>query len=187
MIEHARQRILDAAERQFARRGPLATTLDDIRRDAEVSVGSLYHHFAGKEDVYAAAWTAALEDYQRAFVAVLDDHPQAEAGVKAVVRQHLAWLAAHPDGAQLLQGSRPPRTERLDELNTAFLARILVWWRTHAAYGTVRDLPIAPLYALWLGPAQELGRLAAAGRATPGDTDALAEGAWLALRAEEER
>jgi AcrR family transcriptional regulator len=187
VIDPARQRILAAAGRQFARRGLLATTLDDIRRDAEVSVGSLYHHFAGKEDVYAAAWQAALEDYQQAFLAVLDRHAEAEAGVKAIVRQHLRWLAEHPDGAQLLLGSRPAgdATPQVEEANRAFFARMLAWWRTHAAYGTVRDLPLAPLYALWLGPAQEYGRIRTGrgGKVAPRDVDVLAEGAWLALRA----
>ncbi len=46
--------ILDAAEALFLERGYLGTTVEQIAEGADVALGSLYGHFAGKEGVYAA-------------------------------------------------------------------------------------------------------------------------------------
>ena len=187
MATGTRERLLEAAERQFARHGLLATTLDEIRDDAEVSVGSLYHHFSGKEELHAAAWLTALADYRREILAELDRHARAEAGVRGIVRAHLRWLGRHREGATLLAGPRPTGAgaARADELTEATFARVRAWSRTHAVYGAVRDLDALTLYALWLGPAQEYGRLWLAGAVPAPDAatiEALADGAWQALR-----
>jgi len=49
-----RQRLLEAASRVFARRGYGQATVEEIAGEAEISIGALYHHFAGKEDVFKA-------------------------------------------------------------------------------------------------------------------------------------
>lgn len=48
-----REHILDAAEICFARSGFHRTTMHDICRDAEISAGALYGHFASKEALIA--------------------------------------------------------------------------------------------------------------------------------------
>ena len=45
--------ILDAAEHHFQSKGFAQTTMDDVAREAGVSVGTLYNSFEGKEDLYA--------------------------------------------------------------------------------------------------------------------------------------
>jgi AcrR family transcriptional regulator len=51
----AMERLLDAAERLFARKGFAATTLRDIAGELSLSHASLYYHFpGGKEDLFAA-------------------------------------------------------------------------------------------------------------------------------------
>jgi AcrR family transcriptional regulator len=46
-----RQRILDAARRRFAASGFEATTVRQIADDVSILSGSLYHHFATKEEI----------------------------------------------------------------------------------------------------------------------------------------
>lgn len=183
----ARDRLVAAATAEFARRGPIEPTLDDIRTKAGVSVGSLYHHFDGKEALHAAAWLAALTAYQDGLLAELDRHAAAEDGIKAVVRHHLRWMADHPDEGRLLLAGRPsgPATADLDAQNAAFFARVRGWYATHATYGAVRPLGIALLNAVWLGPAQEYTRHRIGARAPAKDVRELAEAAWRALQAEE--
>lgn len=48
-----RQHILDAAELAFAKAGFHRTTMQDIARQAQVSLGALYVYFASKEDLIA--------------------------------------------------------------------------------------------------------------------------------------
>ncbi|MGH9197072.1 MAG: TetR/AcrR family transcriptional regulator [Acidimicrobiia bacterium] len=56
-----RQRTLEAASRVFARRGYGQATVEDIATEAEISIGALYHHFSGKEEIFKAL----LEDHVR--------------------------------------------------------------------------------------------------------------------------
>ncbi|ADJ47402.1 TetR family transcriptional regulator [Amycolatopsis mediterranei S699] len=50
----ARERILRAAAHLFYVRGINATGVEELRREADVSVRTLYNHFAGKDDVVVA-------------------------------------------------------------------------------------------------------------------------------------
>ncbi|MFP4560740.1 MAG: TetR/AcrR family transcriptional regulator [Thiohalorhabdus sp.] len=49
--ELTRQRILEAARHLFTERGYFNTSLQDIRRESGLSIGSIYHHFSGKEEL----------------------------------------------------------------------------------------------------------------------------------------
>src|ERR1700758_600913 len=48
------QRILDAATEVFATRGFSAATVADVVAGSGASVGSIYHHFGGKNELFLA-------------------------------------------------------------------------------------------------------------------------------------
>lgn len=50
--EAHRRELLEAAERVFVREGYHGATVDEIAREAEFAVGTLYNFFKGKEDIY---------------------------------------------------------------------------------------------------------------------------------------
>ena len=52
-----RENILTAALDVFSQRGYSAARLEDIAQAAEVTRGAIYHHFAGKEELYVALVT----------------------------------------------------------------------------------------------------------------------------------
>jgi TetR/AcrR family transcriptional regulator len=56
--------ILDASERHFLQNGFEAAKVDAIADDADVSVGSLYNHFGGKESLYQAVVERALDLFE---------------------------------------------------------------------------------------------------------------------------
>ena len=56
------ERILAAARRLFLAKGYNGSNLRDIAREAQVSMGGIYHHFDSKEDIYKAL----LEDREMA-------------------------------------------------------------------------------------------------------------------------
>ena len=176
----ARDRILAAARTRFASDGVYSATLDDVRRDAGVSVGAIYHHFPDKERLAEAVWLDALGRYQDGFVAVLREHAGAREGVVAAVEYHLRWVAAQREDAALLFSARPARAR---EPNRAFFRAVRAWMREHAA--DLRDLDLDLAHALWLGPSQEYTRHWLAGRARRVPTAVareLAEAAWRSLR-----
>ena len=184
-----REALLDAALAAFSERGYGSTTMTDVRRAAGASTGSLYHHFPTREHLAAAVWLDALGQFQDGFAKALRRSRDAEAGVRAGVRFHLRWVREHPDLARLLLSDQDPAVRRaaaaeLEERNARFFAAVRDWHAGHVEQGALRDLPFELIYALWLGPAQELARLWLAG-ATPRPPDRaakhLADGAWAAL------
>lgn len=181
----ARERLLTAALARFAADGTLSATLDDIRREADVSVGALYHHFADKRALATALYLDVLAGYQAGVLEELHARPAARAGVEGVVRFHVRWCAAQRERARFLLTERGGIDEEgVARAGAAFLRDAFGWYRGHAHYGTVRDLPFDLVYALWLGPAQEWTRHWTGGRArtVPRAVAAeLARGAWLAL------
>jgi AcrR family transcriptional regulator len=180
----ARERLMDAALDRFAAEGPVAVSLEDIRRQAGVSVGALYHHFADKADLFDAVYVELTARFQAGFAAELRAATQAYDGVQRGVRFYLRWVAGHRREATIQLGPRPDGPE-LAALNRAFLAEVRGWWDIHVHYGTLRALPVDLIHALWLGPAAEYARHWLAGdtrRPPPVVAGLLAEAAWNALK-----
>jgi TetR/AcrR family transcriptional regulator, transcriptional repressor of aconitase len=93
--------ILAAAERCFVRRGFDATTIADICDEAGVSVGALYSHFDGKEDLVEAICEPAIEGKR----AILEELAGKDASLsdaepmRAVVSEMLATRQGASDAA----------------------------------------------------------------------------------------
>ncbi len=61
-----RRQILEAALELFSGRGYFNTSVQDIRRAAGVSVGSIYHYFGSKEGIAKDLYDGILEQLDRA-------------------------------------------------------------------------------------------------------------------------
>lgn len=59
------QRILDAATDVFAARGFTAATMADIVEHSGASIGSIYHHFGGKKELFLAIFERLAADIDR--------------------------------------------------------------------------------------------------------------------------
>lgn len=181
----ARTLLLEAALARFDADGALGATLEDIRGEAGVSVGALYHHFPDKAALAAALYVELTGEFQDGFLAELRAHPRAEDGVKAGVRFYLRGVSANRAGAAFLLGGRPENDAALRERNRPFFAEATAWWETHVHYGALRSLPFDLIHALWLGPAHEYTRhwVAGRGKRVPGAVaDVLADAAWQTLK-----
>jgi AcrR family transcriptional regulator len=180
----ARERLLAAALTRFATTSPVAVSLEDIRREAGVSVGALYHHFSDKAALVDALYVDLAIEVQREFLSELREHPSAEDGIRAIVGWYLRWVTNNRVAASVLLGSRPIDPV-LQNLNRRFFTEVSGWWQTHVHYGALRELPLDLIHALWLGPAQEYTRHWLSGHAKrmpPTITGVLADAAWNALK-----
>jgi AcrR family transcriptional regulator len=176
--------LLQVARRRFAVDGALVPTLDEVRREAVVSVGALYHHFPDKPALAAAVYAQLIGEYQAGFVAMLRNNDTAEGGIRGGVAYHLRWVSGHRGEARLLLGDRLD-SAALRDSNRDFFTAVGDWWRPHHTYGVLRPMRLGVTAALWLGPAQEFSRYWIAGGDDKLPRDAcetFATAAWAALR-----
>ena len=184
-----RRAILDAALAEILSRGYDAVTMEQLRARSGASIGSIYHHFASKQELAAALLLEGLAAYQAGFAAALGGRRGARASIEAALRFHLSFVAEHPDRARFLFAEQPAEVARacearLCQMNRAFLAAVLRRLRAFAAAGTLRVLPADVYAAVLVGPAQFFARHWLAGATeTPIEEAArrLAQATWAAL------
>jgi len=90
--EMTRQALLEAARTLFGERGYAATPLDEITSAAKVTKGALYHHFGGKQELFAAVYEQVKREVsERAATAFLEPDPWEDlcAGCQAMLDAHL--------------------------------------------------------------------------------------------------
>jgi len=88
-----RDRIVASARRLFAARGA-DVSVDEIRRDAGVGMGTLYRHFATKDELLDAVLEDAYGEWMAAAKRALDD-PDAWRGLRGYLEQALALHVAN--------------------------------------------------------------------------------------------
>jgi AcrR family transcriptional regulator len=101
-----RSRLVAAALELFARDGYQATSTGAILAAAGVSRGALYHHFAGKQDLFAAVFEQlSREVIERSLVR----HGAGESPLANLVASCLGWLreVRRPEAAAILLDQGP--------------------------------------------------------------------------------
>jgi AcrR family transcriptional regulator len=96
----ARREILDAAARFLRTHGYRATTLRDIAAAVGIKAGSIYYHFASKDEIVAAVMNDGVERVSTAVTAALAElGPEARPceRLETAMRAHLHALLAHGD------------------------------------------------------------------------------------------
>jgi AcrR family transcriptional regulator len=117
--EQTRTQFLDAARVVFARRGFAEASVSEVVERAGSSVGSLYHHFGGKAELFTALWER-YRDEQHAVAAaavataradgVTDPFGLFEAGARAYLQA--TWT--NRDLVKLVyDGDTPPGFQKL--------------------------------------------------------------------------
>jgi AcrR family transcriptional regulator len=117
--EQTRSQFLDAARVVFAQRGFSEASVSEVVERAGSSVGSLYHHFGGKAELFTAVWER-YRDEQHAIAAsavaaaraegVTDPFALFEAGARAYLQA--TWT--NRDMVKLVHdGDTPPGFQKL--------------------------------------------------------------------------
>jgi TetR/AcrR family transcriptional regulator, repressor for uid operon len=83
-----RDRILNAAERAFARQGFHRTTMQDVAVECEMSPGNLYRYFEGKDALVAGIVERDRERFNADVQAIVNDEKPANAFIR-LGRHHL--------------------------------------------------------------------------------------------------
>jgi AcrR family transcriptional regulator len=98
-----REVILQKAAELFAQQGVAATTVREIADAAGILSGSLYHHFASKDDIVAAVLATFLTDLRQRYDEVLASGADAAERLRGLVIASLKTVAAHPRATEIYQ------------------------------------------------------------------------------------
>jgi AcrR family transcriptional regulator len=99
---HSRDKILDAAESLFARRGFAAVGMREVAEAAGLGKSSLFHHFRTKVDLYAAVVGRILDVFDQRLTAALAAGGGPLTRFDRWIEALIDTLAAHRTSARLL-------------------------------------------------------------------------------------
>jgi len=191
----ARTALLAAARAKLAEKGFAATSMDEVRRAAEVSNGSLFHHFPTKNHLARALYLSALHDYQAAQTAVMSKARSARTGVEGMVAAHIDWVLGDRIAARILVELRDATAVDGDDVdwkkvNQAAFETLRTWIQRWVDAGEMIALPFDVWMAVVFAPVLQLTRgwaLRPSQKVSPAVRRALADAAWAAVANPESR
>jgi AcrR family transcriptional regulator len=92
-----RASLLDAASELFAQRGFNGVSIEDLGAAVGVSGPAVYRHFSGKQAVLAAILVGVSRDLLAGGIAVVEQAPDDEHALTALIRFHVNFALANPD------------------------------------------------------------------------------------------
>jgi AcrR family transcriptional regulator len=182
--------IIQTALGCFIEQGYASTAIGDVCRAAEISVGSLYHHFKSKEQLARAVYMEGIKNYQAGYADGLMRSTSAKNGIYHVIRYHLDWISMSPQWAKFLFQYRHAEfmagtEEDFTLLNNEFNRTTGEWFSKQIRDGKIRKLPPDIYHCLLMGPCQEYAAMYLFGEVkTDIDKAALliAANAWETLK-----
>lgn len=101
-----RQRILDAALELFVDKGYFNTNVPNISKKSRCSVGSIYHHFANKEEIAKQLYIDGIKRFRSELATSIADIDDAEECIKNMVKAFLSFACTDKLYAQYLWQAR---------------------------------------------------------------------------------
>ena len=123
---NAKEKIVTTALKLFSQQGYEKTSIREIAKEAEISLGLMYNYFKGKEDLLEAIFTGGLEDVQASFAIPKDT----EEPIRALVKNIFKILEEKRDYWRLLHSIRMQHNlmerfgERQEAVNNYILTEI---------------------------------------------------------------
>ena len=151
-----RSALVEAARVRFGAEGFAETSLDQVVADAGVTKGALYHHFRGKEDLFAAVYEQVRHDVSdQVVVEFLRPDPW-----EALVGGCDVWIDAHLDPTVQRIALRDARAvlgwSLVRDVETRYGAVALRGvLRRVIRHGVVEDQPLRPLALALMGALNE--------------------------------
>src|SRR5262249_26741017 len=135
--------------------------MEQVRLRAGVSNGSLYHHCPTKSHLARALYAEVLADFHASLMKAVAGDTEAEAGVRALVAAHIAWVVKQPQRARVLHELR--RTTAIDgaepdwgALNAEAFDALRRWSERETDAGRMQRLRFGVWMALVFGPLLQL-------------------------------
>lgn len=155
---------LTAAERLFSEKGYFETSMEDVAREAEYAIGTIYRYFSSKEDLYHEL----LLRKGRAYFASLMDRINHAGGaldkLEALIRGKIRFFFENRDFMQIYltqiartaPGTRCQPPDELRGLHEQYLQVIRDMLRAGMAEGVFRPADVTLTLAAMVGLTNEL-------------------------------
>lgn len=165
---HARRRRIQRAARTvFADKGYAKTSIEQIAREASLSVGAIYLYFRSKEDLYVSLLEETLETFDNDLSAVATRGDAADVRLRAAWDYLTGWARAEVEATRVLRlASQPGVRKQLSDEVAETVGKGLTKVRDHlgtivkdgistGVYGNVEpDSAVDLTWALHLGMLQ---------------------------------
>jgi TetR/AcrR family transcriptional regulator len=97
--ERERQRrqreFLERAEEIFSRKGFHSTTIQEISEKSEFAVGSIYHMFRNKDEIYTALLRMRMEEYLSLLEEIIDSPEDPLEKVRSLIEMKFRYFSGH--------------------------------------------------------------------------------------------
>lgn len=110
-VTRRRAAIVEAATRLFAEKGFAKTTTSEIAREAAVAEGTLYHHFASKDDIFLTIFNETVDGYLAGMEEAASGAGTGEDLLRAAVRFHFEYLRRHQAPFLVILRDFPPHLD----------------------------------------------------------------------------
>ncbi len=184
-----KNRVLNVALARFTESGIERTNIGDILKDADCSVGSLYHHFGSKEGIAEALFVDGTRQFNENLLDALLKHKKAEPGVKSIVLWCCRWVTRQPQLAAYMLSREIKLSEQarqeLRELDRSYRDALISWFAPRIESGELKDLHFNVYVPLISGPTLEYSRMWLSGRYSRSPetvSKVMAEAAWQSVR-----
>jgi AcrR family transcriptional regulator len=116
-----RNELVSAAIQVFAEKGFAEASLGDIAQRADVALTAVYYHFAGKDDLFAAAMRSCLSAISEVVIAA---RPAGKVGIDsldATIDAVWDWIDENPYSAALVHVQLPGAIRQVASIRQEFL------------------------------------------------------------------
>ena len=135
--ERNRARLLDAARAAFAT-GAAPASLEQIAKDADVGIGTLYRHFPSREALVEALYRAELADLCASADDLLAAHPPEQA-LRAWMDRFAGYVRAKREFADTLRVVFASGAMTVSQAREELTAAVRTILNAGVAAGTLRD------------------------------------------------
>jgi len=150
-----RTQILDAALHLYSSKGYFNASIHDIQREADVSMGSIYNHFSGKEAIAKALYDDLLGEMEALVDDSIADHDTAASRCRATIKALFEHTESEPEKTGFILNAR--HREFLTDEAPICSSQAFVKMRdiVHAGVrsGEVRDMQPWTAASMAFGPA----------------------------------
>lgn len=135
------ERILDAAEDCFSRKGYAGTTMRDVANGVGIRIPSLYNHFPNKAALYSAVLERGIDPVLILLSQSIEDSESGYPDPRETVSAVMDWLSKHPNLPRLVQYELLAGGEQL--------APLLADWLQPAIERSLEVLETTPAVEHW--------------------------------------